>query len=65
MYLFVGDTDLFDLDPYTGWITVKGTLDRDTQEVRQRGGVYALYVQVRIDFHSSVLFTCYIICFQN
>jgi hypothetical protein len=34
------------LDETTGWITVKNPLDRDDQAVMEKGGVYAMYVQV-------------------
>ncbi|XP_067673633.1 cadherin-23-like isoform X2 [Haliotis asinina] len=45
-YRFVsGDFQNFDLDPHSGWITVKHPLDRDSQNVRNRGGVYAFYVE--------------------
>lgn len=41
-----GDEGYFAIDPDTGWITVKTTLDRDTAEVTERAGVYAIYVKV-------------------
>ncbi|XP_046351403.2 cadherin-23-like isoform X2 [Haliotis rufescens] len=45
-YSFVsGDYQNFDLDPHSGWVTVKHPLDRDSQNVRNRGGVYAFYVE--------------------
>ncbi|KAJ8319318.1 hypothetical protein KUTeg_004409 [Tegillarca granosa] len=41
-----GDYQNFDLNKTTGWITIKHALDRDEGEVRKRGGVYAMHVQV-------------------
>ena len=48
MLYYTGQTDNFDIDSTSGWITVKSTLDRDAPDVRQSGGVYALYVKVRV-----------------
>ncbi|XP_053388584.1 cadherin-23-like, partial [Mercenaria mercenaria] len=45
-YSFVGgQTTNFEIDSTSGWITVKSTLDRDAPDVRQSGGVYAIYVK--------------------
>ncbi|XP_053392678.1 cadherin-23-like isoform X2 [Mercenaria mercenaria] len=47
-YSFVGgQTTNFDIDSTSGWITVKSSLDRDAPDVRQSGGVYAIYVKAR------------------
>ena len=43
---FPGDHANFALDETTGWITVKNPLDRDDEAVMEKGGVYAMYVQV-------------------
>ncbi|XP_055876010.1 cadherin-23-like isoform X3 [Biomphalaria glabrata] len=45
-YSFVsGDYQNFNLDPTTGIITVNKTLDRDTELMRNTGGVYAMIVK--------------------
>ncbi|KAL4239415.1 hypothetical protein ACF0H5_000230 [Mactra antiquata] len=47
-YSFVsGDFKNFAIDSSTGWITVKSTLDRDGEDVRESGGVYVIYVKAK------------------
>ncbi|ESO87057.1 hypothetical protein LOTGIDRAFT_154544 [Lottia gigantea] len=46
-YNFIrGDFEKFNIDQRTGVITVNTSLDRDTPDVRNTGGVYAMYVEV-------------------
>ena len=48
-YSFIqGDEGYFDIEADTGWITVKTQLDRDTSDVTQKGGAFAIYVKVRL-----------------
>ncbi|XP_070186164.1 cadherin-23-like isoform X3 [Littorina saxatilis] len=45
-YRFVsGDSENFEIDSTTGWITVKASLDRDSASMASNGGVYAMFVQ--------------------
>ncbi|CAL1529751.1 unnamed protein product, partial [Lymnaea stagnalis] len=41
-----GDYSNFNIDPTTGVITVKSSLDRDSEAMRNNGGVYAMIVKV-------------------
>lgn len=45
-YTFVqGGYQNFNVDPNTGWITIKTELDRDDASIQDSGGVYAMYVK--------------------
>lgn len=45
--LFTGGYQNFNVDPNTGWITIKTELDRDDATIQDSGGVYAMYVKVK------------------
>lgn len=47
-YFNLGDFANFSLNENSGWITIKSALDRDDEAVTQKGGVYAMYVQVSV-----------------
>jgi hypothetical protein len=45
-----GSYQNFAIDSTTGWITVKAALDRDSPSMASNGGVYAMFVQVSVEF---------------
>ena len=44
----VGDHSNFELNAQTGWISVVSSLDRDTEEMEKKSGVYTMVVKVNI-----------------
>ena len=43
---FTGDLSVFEINARTGWISVVSSLDRDAEDVKQKGGVYTMVVMV-------------------
>lgn len=62
--LFTGGYQNFNVDPNTGWITIKTELDRDDASIQDSGGVYAMYVKVK-QIRLIPWSTCIMIYFQN
>lgn len=50
VYENLGDFENFNLNATTGVITIKNNLDRDSDTMRNTGGVYAMTVKVNVNY---------------